>query len=71
MVIAGEADQVMRLSAARKLASVIPNAELKIIPAAEHTALLENPTMYSSLVRGFPCRKSARPVLNESKIYLL
>jgi pimeloyl-ACP methyl ester carboxylesterase len=53
MVIAGEEDQLVPLSAARKLASVIPNAELRIIPAAGHTALLENPAMYSSLVKGF------------------
>jgi pimeloyl-ACP methyl ester carboxylesterase len=53
MVIAGEEDQVVPLSVARRLASVIPYAELRIIPAAGHTALLENPAMYSALVRGF------------------
>jgi pimeloyl-ACP methyl ester carboxylesterase len=53
MVVAGEEDQVVPLSAARKLVSAIPNAELRIIPAAGHTALLENAGMYSSLVRGF------------------
>ena len=53
LVVGDEADQVVPLPIIRTLDSLIPNAELQIIPAAGHTALLERPEMYSSLVMKF------------------
>ena len=53
LVIAGELDQLARVDIARRLASQIPNATLKIIPNSGHTALLENKELYSTIVREF------------------
>jgi pimeloyl-ACP methyl ester carboxylesterase len=53
LVIAGEVDRIVPLSAVTRLASLIPGAELRIIPHAGHTALLENTELYAALVRDF------------------
>jgi pimeloyl-ACP methyl ester carboxylesterase len=53
LVIAGEYDQIVTLEIAKRLVSRIPNAALKVIPAAGHTALVENKELYSRIVIDF------------------
>ena len=53
LVIAGECDQIVTLEIAKRLASRIPNAALKVIPAAGHTAMIENKELYSGIVIDF------------------
>jgi pimeloyl-ACP methyl ester carboxylesterase len=53
MIIAGEVDQAATLEKVGRLAALIPHAEMKVIPGAGHTALLENVDMYVSLVKSF------------------
>jgi pimeloyl-ACP methyl ester carboxylesterase len=53
LVLAGECDQLATLDVVKRLASRLSNAELKVIPAAGHTAILENPELYCKLVSSF------------------
>lgn len=51
MVAAGRGENQAEPPVVRKLASLISGAELKTIPTAGHTALLEYPDMYALLAR--------------------
>jgi pimeloyl-ACP methyl ester carboxylesterase len=53
LVIAGECDRIVILETSKRLVSQIPNATHKVIPAAGHTALLENKALYSRIVIDF------------------
>jgi pimeloyl-ACP methyl ester carboxylesterase len=53
LVLAGECDQLATVDVVKRLAARLPNAELKVIPAAGHTAIFENPELYCKLVSSF------------------
>ncbi len=57
LVIVGEDDKVTPMTAAKRMADRIPNAELVVIPEAGHYSPLENPEAVSEAVKAFLGKK--------------
>lgn len=53
LVIAGALDIPTRRAAAQKIARRLPNAELRLVPAAGHLANLDNPPAYNAALLEF------------------
>jgi pimeloyl-ACP methyl ester carboxylesterase len=52
-IIVGESDQATPLSDAKLMADQIPGARLAVIPGAAHLANLEQPELFTQIVRSF------------------
>jgi pimeloyl-ACP methyl ester carboxylesterase len=52
-IIVGESDQATPLSDAKLMADQIPGAHLAVIPGAAHLANLEQPELFTQIVRSF------------------
>lgn len=53
LVVVGEEDMPRPPSEARKMAELIPNAELAIIPKAGHICTLEQPALVNTILKNF------------------
>ena len=53
LLLWGEADQRSPIEVAERFRDAIPDAELRIIPAAGHVSNMEQPDLFTSHVRRF------------------
>lgn len=53
LVVAGALDQIFPVEEARRLAALLPNAELVVLPDCGHQPHYEDPERFDALLRGF------------------
>lgn len=53
LVIGGERDNITPAALSRRIAEILPNAELHLLPDAGHQLMLERPDEFAALVRAF------------------
>jgi polyketide synthase PksM len=59
LVVAGSLDRFSNVAENQRLAELIPNAELAIIPGAGHTPFITHPDQFNQAVLGFLARTSS------------
>jgi proline iminopeptidase len=59
LVLTGEDDFICDIRSAQETASLIPNAELCIMPGCGHYTFVDNPELFRETIRGFINRRSA------------
>ena len=62
LIIYGDLDMPLLVEASLKLAQLIPDAAVEVIPETGHSPQWERPALFNAALRGFLDRVGARPL---------